>query len=79
MFVDFTGAFVIAFIPHSGRYGGLYCGVEYYIYFDRAFELFFQNGILIEKRDLSAAKMEFEQLVNSKRFGSGFIEAHRKK
>lgn len=77
LFVDFTGAFVIAFISHSGRYGGLYCGVEYYIYFDRAFELIFQNGILIEKRDLSAAKIEFEQLVNSKRYGSGFIEAHR--
>ncbi|MGN1402809.1 MAG: hypothetical protein ACI4XB_00645 [Ruminococcus sp.] len=58
--VNVTGAFVIAQIYHAGRFSCLYCGVEYYINFNRAFELFFENGSLIEKRDLSSAKKEFD-------------------
>ncbi|MGN0623139.1 MAG: hypothetical protein ACI4JA_04215 [Oscillospiraceae bacterium] len=77
--VSVTGAFVIAEIYHIGRFSALYRGVEYYINFDRAFELIFENGSLIKTRDLFSAKKEFEILKNSHRYGSGFLQAHKKK
>ena len=57
-----NGSFVIGKIEqdHVG-WGHLFGGVEDYVDFDTAYEIFFENGILTDMRDISSAYQEYHK------------------
>lgn len=63
-----NGSFVIGEIEqnHVG-WGHLCGGVEQYVDYDRAFEIFFENGMLTEMRDVSSAYQECHHFSDSHR------------
>ena len=64
-----NGSFVIGKInqEHIG-WGHLFGGVDDYVIYDNTYEIFFENGILTDMTDISAANQEYIQLEKSHKY-----------